>query len=43
MDHWLSEVAKFAPHLRVCYYDSANALLSGCYSILNLFPPNDFR
>ncbi|KIM38980.1 hypothetical protein M413DRAFT_29562 [Hebeloma cylindrosporum] len=28
MDHWLSEVAKFAPHLRVCYYDSVKAFLS---------------
>ena len=41
MDHWLSEVAKFAPHLRVCYYDSANAYLSEC-SVFNLFPPNNF-
>ena len=42
MDHWLSEIAKFAPHLRVCYYDSANALLSRCSLIFKLFPLNDF-
>lgn len=27
MDHWLAEVKKFSPHLKVCYYDSYSTKL----------------
>ena len=33
MSHWRSEIDKFAPHLKVCYYDSISAPLGKLFTM----------